>query len=45
MILTPAMVLASSVQYTWRMVQKISRERKPLDALEEDDRPKENRSE
>jgi cardiolipin synthase len=38
MVVTPAMVLASTGQYTWRMIQKISRERKPLDVLDEDDR-------
>jgi len=39
MVLTPAMVVASGGQYAWRMIQKISRERKPLDILDEDDRP------
>ena len=38
MVLTPAMVVASTGQYAWRMIQKISGERKPLDVLDEDDR-------
>jgi cardiolipin synthase len=40
MFLTPAMVIASSGQYAWRMIRKLSGERKPLDVLDEDDRPK-----
>jgi cardiolipin synthase len=38
MVLTPAMVVASTGQYAWRMIQKISRERKPLDVLDEDEK-------
>ena len=43
MILTPAMVIASTGQYTWRMIQKISRERKPLDVLDEEEGRTEDR--
>ncbi len=38
MYLTAAMVLASSGQYSWLLIRKLTGERKPLDVLDEDDR-------
>ncbi len=40
MWLTPALVMASGCQYAWLMIKKLSRERKPLEELDQDENGK-----